>query len=225
MPHMQPAACARESHSCHLERDMSSARRGLEQGISLLGCASSSSCSWRGHAPLPAAAPAPAETLQQARPQAFRQCTTASLHQDHMAYKSHVPVHLLAGWIWPPLKHVKLRQAVQCGAAASVGCSECRGLHELGSCSWSSPAMPASASCSTWEVSCSSRASPCVGGARALISHPSSRATGSVSCCGLRAAAVISRRCLQTKEHVSFAKWPCHAPEVPATRWLGDGHN
>ena len=122
-----------------------------------------------------------------------------------------------------PPKHVKLRLAIRGSAAAGVGCWGWRGLHVLGSCSWTSPARPASASCSTWEVSCSSRASPCVGDARALISHPSSRATGSASCCGLRAAVVMHRHCLQSKKHVCFAKMamPC-TPSV-SHRWLGDG--
>ena len=186
----------------HQEADASRARRGLMQGSLLLGRASSSSCSWPGHALLPAAAPARAETLQQARAQAFRWCPTALLHQDSMTDSSDVHVCLLAGWIWPPPKHVKLRQAVWGGAAAGAGCWESRGSHVLGSCSWPSAARPASASRSTWEVSCSSRASPCVGDARALISHPSSRATGSVSCWGLRAAAAITRRCLQSIENV-----------------------
>ena len=194
---------------------------GLKMGSLQLGCASSSSCSWLGDALLPAAAPAPAEMLQQARAQAFRRNMWALLHQGPMKYLSGIHVRLPAGWIWPPLKHVELRQAIWGRAAAGVGCWGCRGLHVLGSCSWTSPARPASASCSTWEASCSSRASPCVGDARALISHPSSRATGSASCCGLRAAVVMHRHCLQSKKHVCFAKMamPC-TPSV-SHRWLG----
>jgi hypothetical protein len=95
-------------------------------------------------------------------------------------------------------------------ACIMAGCKQ-RHIHVSGSCSASSPARLASASCSTCEVSCCSRASPFVEEAGASISQPSPRSDGSWV---FFAAASSVCRCLQSLHISGISADSCHAVDA-----------